>query len=159
MRLEITRRADLATRALLGLAALGGRVKAAELATRIGTTPGFLSQTMTPLVQRGWVLSERGPTGGYIAFAALGTLSVLDVIEAIDGPTESGRCVLAPQPCSKDLPCALHEPWSRARAQLVAELGRTLLSDLAEPPLAGNTIDTAEQGGREERTSREDQRP
>lgn len=142
MRLEITRRADLATRALLALASGGGRSKAADLAARIGTTTGFLSQTMSPLVQRGWVRSEPGPTGGYVAVADLNSLSVLEVIEAIDGPTDSGRCVLAPRPCSKDVPCAMHVPWTRARAQLVGELGRTFLSEIAaEAPERHGTKD------------------
>ena len=65
MRLEITRRSDLATRALIELARLGRRTKSAELAEAIGTTPGFLSQAMTPLAAKGWVRSEPGPSGGY----------------------------------------------------------------------------------------------
>jgi Rrf2 family iron-sulfur cluster assembly transcriptional regulator len=131
MRLEITRRADLATRAMLELARLDRRAKAAELAARVGTTPGFLAQAMTPLVSRGWVRSEPGPTGGYAAAVGLDSVSVLDVIESVEGPTDSGRCVLEDRPCAGASQCALHQPWSRARSQLLSELGRTPLSALA----------------------------
>ena len=86
MRLEITRRSDLATRALLQLDRIGRRAKASEVADRVGTTPGFLSQAMTPLDGRGWVRSEPGPTGGYVLAAGLDALTVLDVIE------EEGLC-------------------------------------------------------------------
>ena len=133
MRLEITRRADLATRALLALAA-GERLKAADLAVSIETTPGFLSQVMSPLVSQGWVRSEPGPTGGYVAVESLADITVLDVIEAVEGPTDSGRCVLQDRACAKSGTCALHVPWQKARAQLLAELAATPLADVTSQP-------------------------
>ena len=63
MRLEVTRRSDLAIRALLALSEGRGRTKAAELADEVGTSKGFLTQVMNPLVQQGWVRSDPGPTG------------------------------------------------------------------------------------------------
>ena len=117
MRLEITRRTDLATRALLYLADQGERTKSSALAEAVGTSPGFLSQAMTPLVAAGWVRSDPGPTGGYTALADPSTVSVLDVIEAVEGPTDTGRCVLEDRPCAGAAVCALHRPWSSARAQ------------------------------------------
>jgi Rrf2 family protein len=130
MRLEITRRSDLATRALVELAQQGRRVKSAELAGAIGTTPGFLSQAMTPLAARGWVHSETGPAGGYLLDVDLAEVSVLDVIEAIEGPSDAGRCVLEDRPCGQSGPCALHQPWQRARTQLLDELSNASLAAL-----------------------------
>jgi Rrf2 family protein len=132
MRLEITRRSDLATRALIELARLGRRTKAAELAAAIGTTPGFLSQAMTPLAERGWVRSEPGPSGGYLLTTDLYEVSVLDVIEAIEGPSDAGRCVLEDRPCGSSGPCVLHQPWQRARTQLLDELATSVLASLPE---------------------------
>jgi len=71
MRLEVSRRADLATRALLELDPAGQRLKSTQLSDAIGTTPGFLSQVLAPLVARGWVRSDPGPTGGYSVTARL----------------------------------------------------------------------------------------
>jgi len=130
MRLEITRRADLATRALLELARQDRKTKAGELAGLVGTSPGFLSQAMTPLIARGWVRSEPGPTGGYALATDLRHVSVLDVIEAIEGPTDTDRCVLEERLCGGGGPCALHQPWTRARQQLLSELARTSLATL-----------------------------
>lgn len=136
MRLEITRRSDLATRAFLELARAGERTKASFLAQRVGTTPGFLSQAMTPLVAQGWVRSDPGPTGGYTVLVDPAALTVLEVIEAVEGPTDTGRCVLEDRLCAGTGAaglCALHRPWSGARAQLLVELGRTPLSSLLAP--------------------------
>jgi Rrf2 family iron-sulfur cluster assembly transcriptional regulator len=51
------------------------------------------------------------------------------VIEAIEGPTDAGRCVLVDRPCDEHGTCALHVAWMRARAQLLAELGRTSVAE------------------------------
>ena len=132
MRLEVTRRADLATRAMLVLAEQVGRVKGAELAQRLDASPGFLAQAMTPLVARDWVRSDPGPTGGYGLTADLADVTVLDVIEAVEGPTDTRRCVLEDRACLGGGPCALHQPWSRARTLLLGELASTSLASLAE---------------------------
>jgi Rrf2 family protein len=131
MRLEVTRRADLATRALLALDGRSGRLKASELADALDASAGFVSQAMTPLVNRGWVRSDPGPTGGYTATVPLAELSVLDVIEAVDGPTDAAACVLEDRPCAGGAQCALHQAWARARGQLLHELASTSLATIA----------------------------
>ena len=136
MRLEITRRSDLATRSLIALASTeheGRRTKAADLAAVVGTTPGFLSQAMTPLVDRGWVRSEPGPTGGYEVAVDLADVSVLQVIEAVEGSTDMTHCVLQNRPCMAAEPCPLHEPWSVARHHLLSSLSATSLAELVAP--------------------------
>jgi Rrf2 family transcriptional regulator, iron-sulfur cluster assembly transcription factor len=122
MRLEVTQRADLAVRALLLLQRSPTRLKSADLAAALGTTTGFVPQVMGPLVHAGWVRSVPGPTGGYEPVAAFDALSVLDVVEAVDGPTDTGRCVVADRPCEAAAPCVLHAAWGHARRELVASL-------------------------------------
>ena len=110
-------------------------MKASELAARVDSTAGFLSQAMTPLVTRGWVRSEPGPAGGYLLDVELGGVSVLDVIEAVEGPTDTVHCVLENRPCSgSGGHCALHRPWSTARSNLLTELAATPMSELSGSP-------------------------
>lgn len=130
MRLEITRRADLAVRAMTVLGAADGRVKAGDLAAQLHTTAGFVPQVLGPLVRAGWVRSEPGPAGGYRSMVPLDALSVLEVIEAVDGPTDSGRCVVSDRPCDDDHPCALHAAWTRARTELIRTLAGTSVAAL-----------------------------
>lgn len=138
MRLDITRKTDLATRAILALARFGTKTKASVLADAVGTTTGFLSQVMTPLVAKGWARSDPGPTGGYTCTVDLQTISILDVIEAIEGATDTTHCVLIDRDCSESSPCALHGPWSKARLQLLSDLRATPLGSIAIP--AGKRI-------------------
>lgn len=129
VRLEITERANLAVRALTVLAC--SRPKSADLAEKLGTTRGVIPQVMGPLVRADWVRSAPGPTGGYELLVTLGALTVLEVIEQIDGPTDTGRCVVAQRSCNADEPCALHGAWTRARSELRSSLASLTLDDLA----------------------------
>ncbi len=122
MRLEITRRAELAVRALDVVSKSDIAIKGSDLADALGTTSGFVPQVMAPLVKAGWVTSSTGPTGGYACVGELATISVLDVIEAVDGPTENGRCVVADSDCDARHPCVLHDAWARARSELLEAL-------------------------------------
>ena len=75
--------------------------------------------------------SVPGPTGGYEPQHDLGSLSVLEVVEQIDGPTDTGRCVVAERACDADEPCALHVAWAGARRELCASLNGMPLSSVA----------------------------
>lgn len=120
-------------RALRVLADDGGRVKGPQLAASVGSTAGFVSQVLKPLVRAGWVHSEPGPAGGYSLDASVADVSLLAVIESVEGPTDSGRCVLADRPCHQTGTCALHEPWQRARQQLLGELAATSVTTAFAP--------------------------
>lgn len=100
----------------------------------VGSTSGFVSQVLTPLVRAGWIRSDPGPSGGYSLAADLAEVSVLAVIEVIEGATDSGRCVLADRQCDVGGTCALHVPWSRARTQLLAQLEATSVAEAAAVP-------------------------
>lgn len=130
MRLEITRKSDLAVRALCVLGTRG-RMKGSELAKLAGSSRGFMAQVMTPLVQAGWVESDPGPNGGYHLKTTLHELSMLDVIETIEGPTDNGQCALSGGPCPKSENCALHEAWVPARQALLQRLSTTTVAEAA----------------------------
>jgi Rrf2 family protein len=131
MRLELTKRTDLAIRALHVLCESGAetRVAGARLADQIGTTTNYLSQVMTPLVRRLWVESVSGPQGGYVLRLPLVEISLLEIIEAVEGPVD-GRCVLRGAPCPVVEWCALHVPWIRARDALLSELSDTPVAEM-----------------------------
>ena len=115
---------------MTALADAGGPLKGSQLADVLDATPGFMSQVLNPLVKVGWLASEPGPSGGYHLVADITRVSVLDVVEAVDGPTDDGRCVVADRPCSEVTPCALHHAWARARQVLTSTLASLSLADI-----------------------------
>ncbi|MDH3306931.1 MAG: Rrf2 family transcriptional regulator [Acidimicrobiia bacterium] len=128
MKLELLPRTDLAVQAVRHLATCR-RCTSAQLAEALGTTPGYMTQVLRPLVELGMLTSARGPNGGY-ELDPTAEPSFLEVIEAIEGPTEDGRCVLKDSRCDASQPCALHDAWSAARSALLAELqGVPVLGD------------------------------
>jgi Rrf2 family protein len=135
MRLELSKKTDLAIKALVCLSAfdeahpLGGR----NLAASIGTSTHLLPQVMSPLVRATWVRSIPGPGGGYSIQLSVDDISVLDVVDAIEGPIELKQCVLRGVPCPAEELCVLHYPWNRARDALLAELDATPLTEVMEP--------------------------
>lgn len=129
MKLELLRKTDLAVQALRRLSELGPRIQGRDLAPLISTTPQFLGQVMAPLVAAGWVVSGRGPTGGYQLAVALADVSMADVIEAVEGPIDNGICALRGGPCSGNEHCAIHLPWRQARTVMREQLAATPLND------------------------------
>lgn len=140
MRLELSNKTDLAKRAItfLVLHADGRPLKGALLAEWLGTSLHYLPQVMKPLVEAGWIESEPGPNGGYRTTEQAGFASMRELIEAIEGPIEDGRCVLRGAPCSATETCGVHDAWSRARAALIAELQSTPIVYGAAPDPPAN---------------------
>jgi Rrf2 family iron-sulfur cluster assembly transcriptional regulator len=118
VKLALQKKTDLALAALRALAAAGGSLTGSALAKKAKTTISFLPQVMSPLVQEGWVVSLRGPGGGYQLTAAAASVHLLDVVEATEGPVDNGRCVLRDGPCPGQAACSVHEVWVQARQVL-----------------------------------------
>lgn len=135
MKLELLPRTDLAVRALRYLA--DGKTRNAEdIAAVIGSTPQHMQHVMAPLTGAGWVRSRRGPSGGYTMDPAADP-SILELIEAVEGPTANRQCVLRTSTCNENLPCALHDAWVLARGALIEALGQRPV--IEEPvPNGGN---------------------
>jgi len=133
MRLELTKKTDLSLRAMQALCACqsqkGDILTGGDLSEAIGTSRQYLPQIMAPLVRQRWVSSTPGPGGGYRLVVELGSVSILDLIEAVEGQTDTETCVLSDEPCEASNPCALHGAWAKARDALLHELSSMPLAD------------------------------
>lgn len=129
MNISFQRKTDLAIKAMGALAPTDAACSREELATAIDTSPAFLAQVMTPLLRAGWVHSERGPGGGYRLTTPAERISLLDVIEAVEGETITGRCVLRSGPCPGTEACPIHEAWAAARTHLMDRLERVSVGE------------------------------
>lgn len=131
MRLELTKKTDLAFQALSAIAeADGERVNGSDLAAELDISTQYLPHVVAPLTKAGWVSSVSGPRGGYTVTRSLDNISLLDLIEAVEGPVDESRCLhLGPVHTASQV-CALHGPWTKARQALLDELSTTQLSDM-----------------------------
>ena len=129
MRLELTRKTDLAVRALRTLGFEDRRLTGKELAELIETTTPFVAQVIAPLVQAGWVESRPGPTGGYSLAANLEEVSFLEVIETVEGPLDNDTCILVGGPCGEDELCSLHDAAVDARKAMRLSFSQVPIAD------------------------------
>jgi Rrf2 family protein len=134
VRLELTNRADYAIRAMLALAAPDddGPQSVRAIAARMDIPPRFLPQVMRDLVAAGLVSATTGRLGGYRLRRPASGVSLLTIVEAVEGDTARQTCVLRGGPCGKDGFCAVHPVFADAQAAVVERLERARLADVAE---------------------------
>jgi len=139
---QITRAADYAVRVSIYLATLSPGIKAqrAELATATGAPSSFLSKVLQRLVQTGLVSSSRGARGGFELAWGRKDLTVLHVVEAIEGRTQLNLCLSDGPTCDRKTWCPGHPVWREAQNALLQVLGGALITNLAKEALANQTL-------------------
>jgi Rrf2 family protein len=144
MRLELTRRGSYAIRAAVSLARIDGDAltSASRIAAAMGIPPRFLPQVMGDLVRAGLVEGVVGRAGGYRLARDAASITLLEVIEAVEGDARRRTCVLRGVSCSTQPDgCDVHAVFAAAQEALLRELGGTSLTTVVEragsaPPAA-----------------------
>jgi len=131
MRLELTRRGDYAIRAVLALARHTPEVVgAARLADETGIPRRFVAGVMTEVVRSGIAVARLGRSGGYRLGRPPASISVLDVVEAVEGDVGRRSCVLRNAPCGLDGTCHVHGVFMAAQDALIERLRSATIADL-----------------------------
>ncbi|MBI2757413.1 MAG: Rrf2 family transcriptional regulator [Chloroflexi bacterium] len=130
--MQITRQADYAVRAVLHLARLGNTERAATslIAEKQHIPPSFLAKIISQLSIAGLLHTSRGARGGVTLGRDPKDISVLEVVEAIDGPIRLNECVGEDGLCLFENECPLRSIWCDAQEQLVAKLRGTNFAQL-----------------------------
>lgn len=131
---QISRRVDYAVRIMieLGMQPSGAFLSARRVSTRTAVPKAFLHKITAELVRAGLLLTQTGPSGGLALQKPASEISLLDVVEAIEGPVCLNICLVRPQECNRDRFCPAHEVWARLQMLVVAELRQAVLADLVE---------------------------
>ncbi|MEV8021900.1 Rrf2 family transcriptional regulator [Streptomyces sp. NPDC086554] len=112
-------------------------VPAARLAQLHDVSPSYLAKQMPVLSRAGLVKSVQGKTGGYVLTRAAAEITVLDVVQAIDGASpaftcaeirQRGRFGTRPEDCTE--PCPIGRAMSAADAAWRASLQAVSIADL-----------------------------
>ena len=113
------------------LAIEGGRpLSGREIAARTDVPERLLARVLARLGGARIVESRIGRTGGYLLRRDPEELSLLEVVETVEGVTRSDRCVLRQRGCDPSVPCAIHPIWSSAQDGVIDTLGATTLAAL-----------------------------
>jgi Rrf2 family protein len=132
--MQITRQADYAVRAVLYLARLGSTERAATstVAEEQRIPPSFLAKIISQLSIAGLLHTSRGARGGVTLAREPRDITLLEVIEAIDGPIQLNECVGEDAECSFEGECPLRSVWCDAQEMLVKRLKGTNFHQLLE---------------------------
>ena len=129
--MQITRQADYAVRAVLYLAQLGPDKRAAtsHIAEQQQIPPSFLAKIVSQLSVAGLLQTSRGARGGVSLARNPQDISLLEVVEAIDGPILLNECVAANGNCVFGDDCVMKPIWCDAQAELVSRLRNTTFDE------------------------------
>jgi Rrf2 family protein len=141
--MQITRQADYALRAMLYLSQLNPNQRAAtsQIAEEQNIPPSFLAKIISQLSIAGLIHTSRGARGGVSLARQPEDISILDVVESIDGPIALNECTDEPSACTFGENCPLRPMWCEAQSELITRLRNTSFAQLTPEGLtAGSPV-------------------
>lgn len=133
--MRITNQSEYAIRAVLEIARNPESVYTPNsLYEKISVPKTFLAKILQKLAKKGILSSTRGATGGFKLKKNISELTLVDIIEAVDGEIALNKCLIDGHKCSRESSCPIHPIWAEAQdvlkktlsqktfAQIVAEL-------------------------------------
>ncbi|MCW8849321.1 MAG: Rrf2 family transcriptional regulator [Melioribacteraceae bacterium] len=134
-----TKTGEYAIRAILFLARQSedALVMSSEVAKREEIPSHYLAKILQRMAKYGYVDSYKGRGGGFkITKLALDS-SILEIVERIEGPVITLKCVTGLKECSDEHPCPLHDEWSELRDRI-----HNLISSKSVRDVAGEYTET-----------------
>jgi len=122
-----SRASEYAIRAILYVA-VNGRdaqpIRVQVIAQALHIPGPSLAKVVQNLTRLGFLASHKGPRGGVTLAQPAAELTLLDVVEAVEGHDLTERCIIGVPGCSeRGTHCPLHEQWQGIRAQMIDLLG------------------------------------
>lgn len=132
--MQLTRAADYAVRVMIHLATphSAKRLSLPELSAAVEAPESFLSKVLQALAHAGMIISRRGQAGGFEISPRGQSASMLQVIEAVDGPICLNICLFAGKSCHRKGTCPAHPVWARAQMAMLEVLSGAMIAQMAE---------------------------
>jgi len=131
--IEITKASEYSLRAAIALVDFyetNQTATVSEIANSESIPESFLRKLLKPLIRAEIIRSERGYSGGITLAKPPDEISVLDIIEAVDGKLSLNNCVLQPSECSLSSTCTIHGLWVDTTNLLSDYLKKFTLDDI-----------------------------
>lgn len=131
--LKISEGSNLGIHAMAYLAnSEGNTASVTQISHDLRVSKDHLGKVMQRLTHLGLVDSRRGPRGGFTLARDASSITLLEIVEAIDGPLHSPQCLLGQPVCAPGR-CTLSGLSLRVHAEVRKALSGTMLSDLPAP--------------------------
>lgn len=131
--MRLTTKGRFAVTAMVDLALRGGEgpVTLAGISERQRISLSYLEQLFGKLRRHALVESVRGPGGGYCLAKDMHSVSVADIIRAVDEPIDATQCG-GRENCHDDHRCMTHDLWTKLNDKIYEYLASVTLGDLVE---------------------------
>jgi Rrf2 family protein len=137
--LRLSKKADYALIAMKHLAQKTSgapSTSAREIAEQYDIPIELMAKVLQRLVRTGLLVSTQGTRGGYTLGRPAATISVADVIQAIDGPVTVTACSTQKNDCDQYGKCSIRDPLWQIRERIVSALGTVTLAEMASDNVA-----------------------
>jgi Rrf2 family protein len=129
-----SRSAEYAIRAFVQLAEVptGKYAMVKQIAEKADIPAHFLAKILQQLARKGFLRSSKGPTGGFSLRQPSADITLLQIVEAVDGLEDYHRCPAGMAECNDQMPCGMHDSWKALRSRIMDYLEQTSIEDLAK---------------------------
>jgi len=135
--LRVTKLTDYATVVLTVLAARPGEIlSATDLADHSGLESPTVSKVLKPLAQAGLVEGLRGVRGGYRLSRAAADISLIEIVEAMEGPLAMTECSQVDGHCGIAHQCGARANWRLINDVVADALRGVTLAQMLHPPVS-----------------------
>lgn len=114
-----------------------------EIADAQGISEKFISRIVVPLRERGMIRSERGKLGGFRLAQAPSDITLLAVIETLQGPISLVDCVADKAGCVRSGTCVARSVWTDVNTAVRAALRGMTLETVLERVRGGTSVPSA----------------
>jgi len=124
---------EYAIRGLAELATRGDeqRIMLDELVGGTNLPRDFMAKVFQRLVHAGILRSSKGRGGGFTLSRPAHEITMMQIVEAMEGPQLMDRCVVGLEKCHDNMPCPQHDLYKPIRQRLKDYMNTTTLADLA----------------------------
>ena len=131
--MQLTREGDYGIRSVLYLARQPYKKISfvTEISEEYKIPRSFLAKILQKLVKAKIVRSYRGVKGGFSLARQAKDISVLDVLEAIEGKLAMNLCLEDKRKCDFSRHCPIHTVWATAQSKVIEVLKKSNFDDLA----------------------------
>ena len=131
--MELTRKGEYAIRGIVYLASCPADQVCllSDIAAAVDVPQTFLAKIFQQFSKIGLVRSYRGTGGGFILGRQPDKITLLEVVEAVEGPIVPNRCVTGSGECERSVTCNVHPVWMRVKHQVRDILAQVTLDELA----------------------------
>jgi Rrf2 family protein len=132
-----SRSAEYAIRAFVYLATVpdGKFAMAKQIAEESEIPAHFLAKILQQLARKGFLRSSKGPTGGFCLRRPANDITLIEIVDAVDGLSDYQRCVSGLAECNDTAPCGLHDSWIALKSRIIDYLEGTSIADVANSRL------------------------